>query len=648
MTSLFLIPLLFSGATHVWTASSLDDIGPGLEAPFPRSAEVRLVAARGEWESFQICLRATGGALEGVTVEPAPLQGVIPAPVLWRVGFLQAGGDGGELVPDPLLPLVPFDVPGGETRAVWASYRVPEDASPGTYRGALRVRWGRRAYRDVTVTLSVPDITLPQASGVAALVDVDAAALEEVLGLSALDVEAWDALYSVLGSYRMAPRLTGVSLPPSALKRHLRQAGAHAALPVADLGQAGHQPEAFPLPLLGVIQDPLQIYLHDMLGWMEHEIRGARPVMVVTAATDRRDWLAAREHLFRVRRADDRVARVIQAPLHPYFERYANVLAASFPQAHPVAVDRLAKGRSLTAADPIPVTDAAASSAGAAPAWGYATVPMDASDGSLFTGWYSGALPSVAAPQWIEITYAELTIVDEITIWWPRGYEGLSVEVQTSAEGRVFSPATTEWVHRLGEAPDLASQSLGRFKVRKPMRAVRFRFRQPSAAGPVAILEVVPGPEREQMASANLSPVAVWLDAGAGAFPSLDAPGAGAAARLVPWICWHHGLGGFLGAGVAAWPRTWKPLVSVGPAVWPIPAGTRAPLFYPVPDGIVPSVRAERLRDGIEDHAWLTIGEAAGLVERRPVLDDPESVDAGEWARRIQRQRDELGRALAR
>lgn len=161
-------------------------VGPMVQ-PFPASVpagepEARLEAARGEWEPFQVVVHASGGALRGVRAEATPLRGAgeLAAPRLYRVDYLDVKtpssveGHAGRW-PDALVPDVdafagekrrafPFDVPAGETRAIWVELFVPASATPGAYRGAVRVSAEGRAPATLPVELVVHKFALPKSS----------------------------------------------------------------------------------------------------------------------------------------------------------------------------------------------------------------------------------------------------------------------------------------------------------------------------------------------------------------------------------------------------------------------------------------------------------------------------------------------------
>jgi hypothetical protein len=161
-------------AADVWVASSTEKIRPDA-APRP-ATQASLEAARNEFEAFQVVV--TGHAAR-VSAEATPLQsgGAAIADVkLYREDLIDLAQpsslDGGTgRWPDALVPDVddvvgerrnafPFDVGDGESRAIWVEYRVPPDAKPGAYRGAVKVT-SSEGEAVVPVTLVVWDFVLP-------------------------------------------------------------------------------------------------------------------------------------------------------------------------------------------------------------------------------------------------------------------------------------------------------------------------------------------------------------------------------------------------------------------------------------------------------------------------------------------------------
>ncbi len=171
-------------AQEIGIATALEKIRPTGAAP-QLTDRVVIEAARGEWEPFQIVI---AGPRHKVTVEAsalsAPSAANILAPRLYREALVPVAipsnveGEKGEW-PDPLVPDVdayvgqkrnafPFDVPEGERRAVWGEVFVPRTATPGVYRGKLRIASAiapdHVAAREIDLELTVHRFELPATS----------------------------------------------------------------------------------------------------------------------------------------------------------------------------------------------------------------------------------------------------------------------------------------------------------------------------------------------------------------------------------------------------------------------------------------------------------------------------------------------------
>ncbi len=182
LLSLTLALPAFAAGPAVWGEGMMVKVRPGSAA---RSAtEVRLTAARNEFVSFQVALHGGDTGLKGVRAKlpalegPATLTG--PDVTLYREALLttKQASVAGEPVgawPDGLVPdrdelagetrnAFPFDVPAGESRALWVDVHVPQGAPAGDYTGTVTVEADGGFQRQVTARLTVVDAALPSTS----------------------------------------------------------------------------------------------------------------------------------------------------------------------------------------------------------------------------------------------------------------------------------------------------------------------------------------------------------------------------------------------------------------------------------------------------------------------------------------------------
>ncbi len=629
--------MLLCGAAQVWTMPSLVDVLPSSPRPANAKASIYLYAARGEEESFQVCVRAEKEPAQIQDLRALALDEEIGPPRVAVVGYLTPGRTsprGASITqtwPDPLLPLQPVHVAPERTIAFWITYRVPESASPGVHAGQVDLFLERGRRIPVAVTIQVFDTTLTRPPTLRSLFPLDRASVRRVYGIDEQDLEAWKPYYDLMGEERIAAALwDGGGLLPvdasgkadtTAFKQHLEYALQECGMSVAALAPLGKKELPFPAPPEGELQDPLQLYMLDMDQWLREHNWFDRVCMPVMAIPPREAWQEARNAFFRVQRADRQVPRLMASRPHPYLERYTDILAVSLSRAHPIAIERLRKGISLKAVPAYPLQEITASSSGPPPGEDtFTSLPEDAYDGCLFTCWYSAESPRPRAPQRLELSLAEPVKTRVIRIGWKTGLEPSVIETATAYDGTVFSPAQVDWEFHPAPSPFDNSWAEGRFRMEKTFSAIRFTFRETTHGRPVAVSEIEfdkpPSPET----LAEIRPLDLWLDVDGLAVPSLAVDVHPVEARLLGWIAWGYDMSGVLGRGLNTWPESWGRPENPPPYEWRDPSGGLGYLMYPGPDGPLPSIRLERLRDGIEDHACLVALDRA--VQQGLVRDD--------------------------
>lgn len=162
----------------LWWCESTYKVNRERPAPSAARPEVRLEAARGEFEPVQVVVRPKRD-LTGLTASIGDLSGpggaAIPADAIdiLRVAyhFVHTPTDAQGAVgwwPDALPPLdEPTDVPAGQNQPLWVRVQVPRDAAPGEYRGTLRLAadgWSAQ----VPLSLRVYNFEMPAERGLVA------------------------------------------------------------------------------------------------------------------------------------------------------------------------------------------------------------------------------------------------------------------------------------------------------------------------------------------------------------------------------------------------------------------------------------------------------------------------------------------------
>jgi MYXO-CTERM domain-containing protein len=219
IAALCLLAALPARAVSVWTAPATEKIRPAAAARSAAASSMK--AARNEFEAFQI---AVTGAASGVRASATDLEGPggfrVPLRLyreaLIDVAWASALDGGTGPWPDALVPDVdevagerrnafPFDVPSGQTRALWAEAFVPPAAPAGSYAGSVRVTWsGGEA--TVPVTLTVWPFTLPSTASLRTAFGFSYGAIPAEHGLGWGD--AFAALRARYGAFALDHRIS--------------------------------------------------------------------------------------------------------------------------------------------------------------------------------------------------------------------------------------------------------------------------------------------------------------------------------------------------------------------------------------------------------------------------------------------------------
>jgi hypothetical protein len=167
-----------ASAATVWVAPAAQKIRPQTLPPSGATAAAELAAAQNEFESFQVVVTGVATSVSMSLEALADGNGHVISGrdvTLYREALITVtaptGGDGATGVwPDALVPDVdpivgekrnafPFNVPNGESRAVFVDIHVPATLPAGTYTGTLNVTGGITA--QVPVALTVWDFSMP-------------------------------------------------------------------------------------------------------------------------------------------------------------------------------------------------------------------------------------------------------------------------------------------------------------------------------------------------------------------------------------------------------------------------------------------------------------------------------------------------------
>ena len=658
----------------VWTQSPMTRVFPDSTRPKPTlNAEPRIYAAAGEYESIQVCVRAGKEGLQNVRVTAAAPDNTIPAPVLRRVGYVRipapsprAVGEK-ELWPDPLFDYARFSLGPNEAGSVWVTYAIPRDAKAGLRTTKIRVESdpvpGKKREKKVEIELKITvfDFVLPETPSLRTAFPLDREAIKSFYGIDGTELEKWKPIYDALAPYRISFRvwdgteglvaLKDGQFDSSKLKEHVEYAVEAAHMNSIDVGGGPGGLGLFPEPdktdpaqdplqayLRGVApwlndvppgaeppQDPLQPFLNDIADWLEGHNWLDKAYIEPVVLPERSLWQTVRDTAFRVRINENRIPRLLAADVHPFFERYTRIWAMPLCRYDPHADERLRRGISLLDIAESPAQSVKASSEGSLPQQAgahesYATLSAEACDGSVFTYWVSKNTPTPKKPEWLEVKVKQPVKTDKLQIIWRTGCEAAATNVFSLREG--YAPVRVEvvWEERQQVAAYGQSWLQGTLKRPQVLSDLRIEFTESFTGGPVGVSEIVIGDAWLQPPE-GFDPVEPWLFTHEEDFPSFHVDAQTSEFRMAPWVCFSERMAGFMHSGLNTWPRDWK-TPEPGAAVLAV-STLNDLLFYPGARAPIPSIRAELLRDGLEDYEYLRLLDRA-IAEKR--IDNPELV----------------------
>ncbi|MEK7793785.1 MAG: hypothetical protein AAB353_04605 [Candidatus Hydrogenedentota bacterium] len=575
-----------AAAADLWVAPPTDRLFAVTLPPVSAERSVRLYAARGEFESFQVGIRAGADGIEAVRAVPPDRRW---DPHVYSVEPVESGPPSPRAMgrasawPDKLSTFASFAIPPNETAGLWITLRVPRDAKPGIYSTELGIELDKR-HHPVRITIEVFGFTLPEVPSLRTRFWLDRKSIQDTLAIAPTSMTDWSPIYDFLARYPISYAvwdggplvwIDSAGAITTALEIHLDYAA-----------RRMNTVELSPGPL-GATAAPFDAALGALATATLPNFTSGRSTYSVAATPDRNTWAPAKDQLAQLAKRLSGVTRLFEGPVHPDFEDSTDIYAAPFAEWRPEIIYALRNAASLRTTIEYPGTQAAASTE--------ATPALEAYDGSPYTAWSPATTDRNPA---LNLTFPDLVLLESLKLVYPPNSSVPNVQLRTTGDGERFSRATVSWRERDGV-------SEGTLRVAKNVRGIRLEFPRDVA---FALAEVIFG-EREWLHRDG--PIRPWLRLVDDEFPSFEIDAAPLEYRLAPWVCWQMGLDGFAAGYLNAWP----PFGAANPEAW-----TRArSLVYSGSLGPAPSVALELVRDGVEDYEYLVALE--GLLSASPNAD---------------------------
>lgn len=658
MQPLAIAAILLTGALD-WAAYSPLDVPLEIERRETSEPVARVYAARGEYEGIHLTVTAGRKAAANVLLTAEAPGRDLPAPVVFQMLPI-SGADIKTECLDALVPAHPLALVPGATAHYWIRYAIPTGAKPGVRQTELRLSAdGERALK-IPVRLEIFELELPERPSLPSVFFLNRTALRGAFSLTEPALDAWKPHYLALGGYRLGFSLwDGSGLTrgddATALREHLGFAAdalGPAALDLAGGNGAGWRGAA--KPGAGQSLDPLNLMLNGIAN------TPALAGTPLTAAFDyfppRANWLQPIEVMQRLA-TGSRLLRVAAAPLHPAFQPLLDAWAIPFRACNPALITRLRSGDGIAGPRAFPEARFSASASDVNDSnVPYDSEPVDAADGSLFTAWLPGKTgPKDNAPWW-QADFEAPTHLEEITLAWLTGHETQQVELWTTLDGKNYARANVKWERRPAPTPLDLPATQGTLRFPGKVLGIRLLLHRSEGEPQPALAEVRLAGEPFEAADLAEHSIKPWLALEFDSFPTTMPGRPIAEPRVIGWACWFGGLEGLLGLSLNNWPGPLLQRATDAPIDLPSNSGDF--LFYPVDGQLVPSMRAERLRDGLEDYEYLRLLSQArergdklpqGADEllqplRLPAEPTPEELSA--WATHILETRVKIGRAL--
>lgn len=656
----------------VGTVSSMVNVFPDTPPSVSQLGKsINIDAARRERQSAQIVVISRGTPARIDRVSVSDLTGhyctIGRANVQFRlVGFTQVVESTWRSVkklgywPDPLLKMRSFECPAGQARSIWINVRIPETAGTGDYSGRICLFSGSKKIAVVPIKLHVYDFELPRLP----LLDTSYwTAINDRYDLSK-EPHVLDEMIRLFGEYRTSTNIWyndpvkwyrekngDIVCAASAMKRLITKADA-ADIRTLQVGSGCWSINNFTYPRIvdrstgkdvgaeytsKYAGDPLaKLYLKQMCDWLATKGWLNRAYMQIhdesfdpeASHNNGASWASIRDAYQRYEKLEPRMRFLGLTGIHPDMQDLYDIWAPMIPYYDASSYEMVRNGISLRGQKNF-CAHVTASSCGGGPTL-YWTRPIDAYDGCNYSKWLPEKSPAEGKPEWLRFDFDKPEQINGVRIAMfvaPR-YTGsmFDLKMEGSTDGIEFSSLETKTrpVSESGNTRFYDFPSDKYKAIRLVWSKAESRFTpnndQPVESptwqnSPVGVREVeflqTGRPMEESSPRKKLKPAIMWEYQVGADYPGVCIDADPSEIRQTGWICWQHGVEGYLNYGGAQWSETVFPPgiarpKNEDPIFWPPTSANGSSLItYPGKNEVLPSIRFARFRDGLQDYDYL-------------------------------------------
>ncbi len=603
------------------------------QGPFMAAQDMRIGMALGEQESVQVWVKTGKSSLENVRIQVVAPNEHAPEYAIYQISNIlpiQNQRTGGVTdiftVPDVLIPMQPAAIQADETTGYWITFQTTKNASPGRYLFTVELHADSIRTMTQRLVVEVKDFMLPDTSPIPVISHLHREALQRQYGLDARLPSDWSEHYASISKHSIVPAILDRSMMNSVRPDDITKLVDHLELLLAAGNPAMLEIGGLQGDLVDMLfregennSEHLANYLKALSDWrstrLDHtpEFIMTMPVIPLHTTTWQSRY-ALYKYTYEQASQFNPIAR---GSIHPYFQPVIRHWAFPFIEYKAELAQRLQEGMSLRNVRQYPAHTFHASTPNNQDALELTNYTY-AFDGSPFTFWDTGFRPTGQNPLMMTFLFDNLVHSERIKIIWGDDNHSDVIKVYTSADAKNFTQATINWSHPEARDEYENRVSEGKFRYANNFNAIRIELHDTKYDGNLKIALITFMGDELNMPDGLAPPIKTWLEINNNYFPSLTPGAHPIEPRLIPWVAWAHHYSGVLLPSMNYWPPDWPKLTHPDIVLEQVPGPWQHFLYYPGPTSLIPSIRLERLRDGLEDIAYITAVEdavARGLLD---------------------------------